>query len=164
MAEYLQPASEAGAAAIYDLIRLRIAWMDKQGLHSWNQTDYLHYYPLSYFQRMSRSGQLYALHAADGPILSAVVPLTEDERWSEHPPRRAYYLHNLVSMPDASGAGRTLLQRVEQLARQNGMDTLRLDCAADSEALNRFYEAAGYLPCGICSEGKYHGILRKKLL
>lgn len=34
MAEYLQPASEAGAAAIYDLIRLRIAWMDKQGLHS----------------------------------------------------------------------------------------------------------------------------------
>lgn len=164
MTECFQPASEADAAVIYDLIRTRIAWMDKQGLHSWNQTDYLHYYPLSYFQRMGRSGRLYALHAADGPILSAAVLLTEDERWAEHPPCRAYYLHNLVSAPDASSAGRTLLQCVERLARKSGIEALRLDCAADSEALNRFYEAAGYLPRGVCSEGEYHGILREKLL
>lgn len=25
-------------------------------------------------------------------------------------------------------------------------------------------DAAGYLPRGVCSEGKYHGILREKLL
>ncbi len=43
-------------------------------------------------------------------------------------------------------------------------DVLRLDCIRGNEAINRFYERAGYVACGECMDSPYHGILREKRL
>ena len=164
MDDIFQPASEYDVPHIYALIRARIAWMDAQGIESWNKTDYLDRFPEAYFLEKCRIGELYVLRGPDGSLRGAVVLLTEDERWNGLPPAHAYYLHNLVSAPDAHGAGRVILRDVETLARETGKNVLRLDCIRSNEAINRFYERAGYLACGECTDGLYHGILREKRL
>lgn len=159
-----QRASECDVPHIYALIRNRIAWMDDQGIESWNTTGYLDRFPEAYFLEKCHAGELYILRGADGALHGAVVLLTEDRRWDDLPPAHAYYLHNLVSAPDAHGAGRTILHDVEILARETGKEALRLDCIRSNEVINRFYEQAGYHACGECADGPYHGILREKQL
>ncbi|MEI3079559.1 MAG: GNAT family N-acetyltransferase [Oscillospiraceae bacterium] len=80
------------------------------------------------------------------------------------PPKRAWYVHNLVTAVGASGAGKAILREAEKLAGSRGMEAMRLDCADDNTRLNAWYESQGYFPCGTCIDGPYHGILREKLL
>lgn len=152
------------AEAVVQLIAERIRWMDEKGLRGWNCTHYLDIFPLSYFQQECAKEHLYVLAAEDGTVEGAVILLDEDERWAGIAPENACYLHNLVSSLHCPGAGKTILDEVESLARRNGKHSLCLDCAKDNAALNRFYENAGYLPRGNCSVGEYHGILREKAL
>ena len=152
------------AEVVYHLIEQRIHWMDENGISGWNKTDYLHYYPLRYFQQQCAAGQLYVLASDAGQVQGAVILLEEDVRWAEFAPAAAFYVHNLVSALDAHGAGAAILAGTEALAREKGKQFVRLDCAENNAALNRFYEAAGYLPRGKCTDGPYYGILREKAL
>ena len=42
-------AQNADVDQMIEIIRDRIKWMDKQGLHQWNKTDYMQQYPREYF-------------------------------------------------------------------------------------------------------------------
>lgn len=42
-------AQNADVDQMMEIIRDRIKWMDKQGLHQWNKTDYMQQYPREYF-------------------------------------------------------------------------------------------------------------------
>ena len=152
------------AEAVYHLIEQRIQWMNENGISGWNKTDYLHFYPRSYFQQQCAAGQLYVLVSDAGQVQGAVILLEEDIRWAGFAPATAFYVHNLVSALDAHGAGSVILAETETLARAGHKQFVRLDCAETNAALNRFYENAGYLPRGTCDDGPYHGILREKVL
>lgn len=150
------------ARDVFSLVTSRIAWMDAQGLVSWNTTYYLERYPLSYFETMAGEGTLYGLLGPDGRILSAGVLLREDERWPDD--AEAVYLHNFVSAADAPGAGSAFLEKAERQAAENGIVRFRLDVADGNAVMNRYYESRGYVAKGTCSEGPYQGILREKCL
>ena len=60
------------APRMIELVRERIAWMDREGLQSWNTSDYLEIYPQDYYEERAREGVLFALaRASDGKILCA---------------------------------------------------------------------------------------------
>ena len=164
MAYALRHAREEEIPAVFDLYAARVRWMDAVGIHQWNETDYLRAYPADYYMDMQRQKLLYVLEGEDGAISGAVVLLRTDERWDGCPQKRAWYVHNLVSAAGASGAGSLILREAERLAKAGGMQAMRLDCADDNARLNGWYEAQGYLPCGACTDGPYHGILREKAL
>ena len=149
------------APRMTEMVRERIAWMDREGLCSWNTSDYLAIYPLDYYEDRARRGQLFALvRPPDGAIACAGVLLEEDERWPDGLP--ALYIHHLVSALDDRGAGRAFLACAEDCARKRGLDRLRLDCYEGNEGINAYYEGLGYLPAGLCTDGPYHGVLREK--
>lgn len=149
--------------AIFDLIKQRIQWLDDHGLRGWNMTDYAARYPLSYYE--SVLDDLFVLvDSASGDVLSAGVFFSEDERWTGFDPVPAFYLHNFVSCTGAPHVGTKFLQYAEEYARTQGKQYLRLDSCQDNERLTAYYEKLGYLPCGLCDDGPYHGILRQKKL
>ena len=112
------------------------------------------------FQR----GLLFVLEGENGALLGAVVLLPEDERWDGQPSRRAWYVHNLVTAVGASGAGKAILREARKLASSRSMESMRLDCADGNARLNAWDDSQGDVPCGTCTDGPYHGLLREKLL
>lgn len=58
------PAVPEEADAVCALIAERIAWMDRMGLHGWNEQGYLQIYDRAYF----------ACHAAGGACMYCVSP------------------------------------------------------------------------------------------
>ncbi len=62
------PAVPEEADAVCALIAERIAWMDRMGLHGWNEQGYLQIYDRAYFACHAAAGRLYVLRL---PLRSA---------------------------------------------------------------------------------------------
>lgn len=165
---------------IFDLYRKRIDWMNKKGIRQWNMTDYLSIYPMAYYEEHCKNGGLFVLREEQTEqVVAAAVLLDQDERWTgefqednvEHDLVEenvfdqlapASYIHNLVTACDVKGAGKQMIQALEELAVSRGKKYMRLDCAQGQEFLNQYYEALGYHPAGAFTDGSYHGIRREK--
>ena len=159
----MRPATVAEAEAVVQLIRERIAWMDREGLHHWNMFDYLDIYPQSYFEELAALGELYVLEQ-DGEIVAAAALLEQDARWDAAQQADYYYVHHLVAKKNCPGAGTALLRFAEALGRQRGKRGIRMDSAVDSTALSRYYEKQGYFAVSTFIEGDYNGVRRVKYL
>ena len=153
---------------MFDLIRQRMAWMDRIGIRQWNVTHYDTVYPLSYYEAHRRSGEVFVLSSGDdSQILAAAVLRKDDERWQHIPgycSDRAVYLHNFASRADSPGAGSAFLKKAELYAKEMGYRYFRLDSAIDNPVLTEYYTVRGYLSVGQCIDGLYSGILRQKEL
>ena len=153
--------------AIMALVQLRIDWMNRVGLHQWNETDYFGRYPRSYWER--NIGH-FLVGDEQGRVVVAIALYDEDVRWTRDGhytgthSARAYYLHHLVTDPDHAGAGRAMMLHVEQYAVQHGVSLLRLDSAVGNQVLEHYYTSLGYTSCGTCHDQLYHGVLREKSL
>ena len=163
MAYIFQVAKPEEVETVFELYRKRICWMDDVGIHQWNTTDYLSVYPIDYYREQQSLGNLYALKK-DNSIIGAVVLLQSDDRWLDRAASSAYYVHNLVTDPSITGAGKVILVETEKLAIQNGKSFLRLDCAVDNAFLNEYYASMGFLLSGKCEDGPYIGNRREKQL
>ncbi len=163
MTYIFQAAKPQDIESVFSLYEKRVEWMNKAGIHQWNDTDYLNTYPLSYYEKQQKLGNLYVL-INEAFIVAAVVLLQEDERWKDREDSAAYYVHNLVTDPDIQGAGKTILFEAEQLAVRHGKRFMRLDCAVDNVFLNEYYSSMGYELAGQCADGPYKGNRREKML
>ena len=118
------------APRMIELVRERIAWMDREGLQSWNTSDYLEIYPQDYYEERAREGVLFALaRASDGKILCAGALLETDERWPDGLP--AVYVHHLVSAVDErgtkAGAATAVEMKRESAVMEDYIRTVYLD-------------------------------------
>lgn len=153
--------------SIMELVQRRIDWMNAVGLHQWNETDYFGRYPRSYWEYHI---PWFLVGEEQGRVVVAIALYDEDVRWTRDGvytgsfDGKAWYLHHLVTDPSVPGAGARMLEYVEQHAAGQGVVLLRLDSAVGNTALERYYTALGYTPCGTCHDRLYHGILREKRL
>ena len=148
---------------ILNLYKERVQWMDDNGFHQWNETDYLNTYQEPYFQGHLEEELLFVLRDRDtNKIAAAAVLLEKDPRWGKDIEGTAYYVHNLVTACETRGAGTQMLKCLEKLAANRGKDYIRLDCTEGHEFLNQYYESRGYEVVGSCVDELYRGILRQK--
>ena len=155
--------TSADVSYIMELIKQRIEWMDKEGINQWNKTHYLEHYPSCYYKHAAERGVLYVLSNSNNQIIASTVVLTEDERWMPTD-TDALYVHNLVAAIGERGAGKKMIQYVEELAHSQNKNFVRLDCAIGNEELNKWYEKLGYKSVGTTVDGEYQGCLREKKL
>lgn len=147
--------------AILQLIKSRIAWMDRQGLEQWNKTDYFSAYPPEYFSHEIEKGDFYVLCSGER-VIGAVALRQKDEYWQDD--GRSCYVHNLASSTDFPGAGKEILRHCEGKAAQWGKTYLKLDCQQGNQKLNSYYERLGFASIGTVEDGPYKGIKREKRL
>lgn len=149
---------------IMEIIRDRIEWMDQEGLHQWNKTNYMQRYPREYFLEGINRGEFYLAISPEQEVSGAIAMLTVDPRWENDELKDCYYLHHLAAKPQAKGAGRALLNFCEELSRKEGKECIRLDCQKGNDKLNDFYASMGYEFVGPMVEDDYEGIKREKTL
>jgi GNAT superfamily N-acetyltransferase len=160
--EYVfRPVLPEEAQKVFDLVMSRVAWMDRVGIHQWNDTKYDRRYPLYYYEQKAKDGELFVLEEK-GEFLCVGALFWEDVRWPE--PAKARYLHHFAASVDRKGIGSLFLQEAENYAKAQGMEYMRLDSAIGNKNLENYYASRGYTECGRCEDGLYKGILRQKKL
>ena len=145
-------AQNADVDQMIEIIRDRIKWMDKQGLHQWNKTDYMQQYPREYFLEGIEKGLFYVALDEQDRVAGLMALLTEDPRWAEDEPKDCYYVHHLAARSDAKGAGRALLEFCRQLSVQEGKLTeeSRQELAQTMDrSVERMAAAFELLECGV---------------
>ena len=145
-------AQNADVDQMIEIIRDRIKWMDKQGLHQWNKTDYMQQYPQEYFLEGIEKGLFYVALDEQDRVAGLMALLTEDPRWAEDEPKDCYYVHHLAARSDAKGAGRALLEFCRQLSVQEGKLTeeSRQELAQTMDrSVERMAAAFELLECGV---------------
>ncbi len=148
---------------VFALIMRRVAWMDTVGIQQWNKTKYDQWYPLEYYEKRRRLGELFVLEdTLAGRLVCVGALLHRDVRWPDR--ESAYYLHHLASDVDAQGAGGVFLQKAEEYTASRGKRYMRLDSAVGNKVLEDYYTGRGYVEAGRCTDGLYQGILRQKKL
>lgn len=151
------------APRVFSLVMSRVAWMDRVGIHQWNDTKYDQRYPLYYYEQKARDGELFVLEDAEsGEFLCVGALFHEDVRWPEQ--AKALYLHHFAAKVDLKGIGSRFLEEAERYAKACGMEYMRLDSAIGNKNLENYYTCRGYVEAGYCQDGLYKGILRQKKL
>ncbi len=145
--------------AILDIIKQRINWMDEKGLYQWNKTDYMGVYPPEYFLDLIQKEEVFVAQEGE-KVLGVMALFPEDPRWGKN--GTAFYVHHLATACGVSGLGKEMLRFAETYALEQKKDYLRLDCQQVNLPLNRYYEALGYVHCGVCIDGEYVGNLMEK--
>lgn len=147
---------------IRTLIANRIDWMNEVGIRHWNEYDYLNIFSYEYFEEMINKEYFYVAIDDKNKVIGAIGVLDEDEIWNDNV--KALYIHNLVGDLKAKGVGKFLLKEVEKIAKNKGINVLRLDAKIDDKKLNDYYESMGFKEVGTCTEGDYIGYKREKIL
>ncbi len=148
---------------MFQLILDRIKWMDKNNIKQWNVINYTEIYTRDYYEKKRKKGELFVLlDEGTNEIICAAVLQDSDKIWNDG--ENALYIHNFVSKIGKSGAGGDFLKYAIDYAKLKGKKYFRLDCAANNDKLNGYYEKHGFIRTGICEDGLYRGILREKKL
>ncbi len=157
----LRPATTAELPAIWAIIQFAIEQRRLEGSRQW-QDGYPN--PAS-LQSDLDSGVAYVLEA-DGELLLYAAILFSPEpayeqiegRWLTDGP--AMVLHRVAASAQAKGKGiaTTFFRMAEDLCRERGVPSIKVDTNFDNTAMLRILDKLGYTYCG---EVYFHGAARR---
>ena len=123
------------------------AWLGERGISQWPER-----FSPEWIAPSIQRGETW-LAECDGRTAGTITITTSDPAWPDDE-GDARYVHRLAIERWAVGLGAVLLRWASDHARQHGCRYLRLDCLSSNARLCRYYEDAGFEPCG---QGEVHG-------
>ncbi|MFD1177820.1 GNAT family N-acetyltransferase [Paenibacillus puldeungensis] len=117
-------------------------WLNSKGLSMWKANDVsvqalLEKYSMEEMRLCYDDSNLIGVY-----VIQCYDPLF----WSELRKNESGYLHKLAVCREycGKGFGRKLIYSAEQLCRERGIESLRLNCGTFRPRLRNFYEGAGF--------------------
>ncbi|WP_044339197.1 GNAT family N-acetyltransferase [Rossellomorea aquimaris] len=118
--------------------------LDEKGLLQWNDQ----YPSRDYFKEEMNDGNLYVLMVNDKVAGSVTLNDWQSPEWSEIPWKLAneWVIHALFLDPlqQGNGLGKVFIEKCEELAREKGFESIRLDAYSRNTGANSLYEKMGY--------------------
>lgn len=138
----LRPATPADHEPIDRLLSEAAAWLAREGIDYWRQ-----YRDPEQRARVIEAGITdgeFFLAIEEGEVVGMFRLLESDERWDDADD--AAYLHTITTSRDrrGQGVGAEILDQIETLCLEDGVERLRLDCGADVDGLCTYYENQGF--------------------
>ena len=127
--------------AVLSILEGVARWMVRQRIEGWR--------PDSFSRRRLAEiigcREMYLALLAGQAVGTFALQWSDEETWGRVPDN-AGYVHGLAVRRDFAGRGlgRELLRRAEDRVSRAGRNYLRLDCVAENEALNAYYQRAGF--------------------
>lgn len=150
----IEQAQIADLEIIISILEEAAHWLTSRGIDQWEPEKFRR---PAFYQRISdqiRHGLVY-LAKLDGTPAGTITLQPDDsfDRMLWEPiarPEDASYVHSLATHRAAAGVGvgRAMLHWAEQHVAAAHKPYLRLDCAADNDALCAYYERAGFTTRG----------------
>ena len=123
---------------VLSILEEAAGWLVCRGIEGWT--------PGTFSRRIAaliERGEMYLAELAGQPVGTLALQWSDEETWGETPDD-AGYVHGLAIRRDFAGTGRELLRWAENVAAESGKKYLRLDCVAENNALNDYYEQADF--------------------
>ncbi|MEA1787264.1 GNAT family N-acetyltransferase [Arenibacter sp. GZD96] len=133
-------------AAISSLTQACTKMMEQNGIYQWNY----HYPSAVVFEKDIRRNELYLLEKQNTIIgciaISSLMDLEYETVTWVTPNNHSYYIHRLAIAPNyqRQGYAHQLMDFAEDLARNKGLISVRLDTFSQNSGNQKFYESRGY--------------------
>jgi len=113
-------------------------WLQERGVEQWPPR-----FEASWVEGAVRRGETW-LVMTGGTVSGTVTLDLRDPVWDDLPGAAALYVHRMAVRRSAAGLGAATLDWSAGVARERGLEALRLDCVASNRRLRAYYEAAGF--------------------
>ena len=149
------PATDADAETVRSILLEAAQWIHAKGIDQWRIAEFTKEYVLDNIQ----GGDVFLAYDGGAPIGTVIVrrkPGPFDRQiWGERADEQAAYVHRLAirTKYHGQGLGGQILGWAEDESVRAGKAYVRLDCMADNEALNQYYQRFGFAHQGVHSAG-----------
>lgn len=122
-----------------------IAWGSSNGFQSWTPGTFADARGVgrSHLQEAVEVHGLYLVWV-DGEPAATFSLFTVDQRYWPDAGDDAVYLHKFATRRTAAGVGRRAIEWIVGEVRRLGRRYLRLDCLAENDGIQRYYESCGF--------------------
>ncbi|MGF7048677.1 ribosomal protein S18 acetylase RimI-like enzyme [Paenibacillus sp. DS2015] len=155
---------------VMELLILTAKWLHSQGSRQWS--GLLEGQDSHNMAGCISQGEVFSFRQ-NNELVGVVILMQQPSPWdidlwgeSALDSRISIYLHRLAIKRTSAGQGlgKDILHWVEKDIEYNNKDRIRLDCIADNETLNRFYQRNGYTYIGeVKGYNKYETLLNKNI-
>jgi ribosomal protein S18 acetylase RimI-like enzyme len=137
----VREARPADLDAVLSILEDAVRWMVSQRFSGWTPDSFSRRRIAEIIDR----GEMYLALLGGRAAGTFALQWTDDETWGRGKDD-AGYVHGLAIHRDFAGMalGRELLGWSEERVSRSGKKYLRLDCVAENEALNAYYQRAGF--------------------
>ena len=151
------PATANDADSVRSILLEAAQWIHAKGIDQWRISEFTKEHVLDNIQ----DGDVFLAYDGSVPVGAVILrrqPGPFDRQiWGEGADDHAAYVHRLAirTKYHGQGLGGQILGWAEDESVRAGMAYLRLDCMADNEALNRYYQRFGFVHQGVHSAGRF---------
>jgi predicted N-acetyltransferase YhbS len=145
-------------AAILEDVR---QWLAARGIVQWTRP-----FSPDWIAARIDAGELHVARRDGEPVAVVRLLWADPLFWGQRERGDAAYLHTLAVRRDRAGEGigGAVVRWAEERARACGRSFLRVDCAAENQALGAYYQRLGFTPVGPVTVGGEKMMLFEKAL
>lgn len=152
-------AVEEDIPLILNLLKERCKWFRDNKIDQWGDWYYTEKYNQDYFLKAMHQYKLYVVKEDKKLIGAFLLKSIDPKYW--HDNIESYYIHHFVGKVGYHEIGAYMLEFIENLARDNKISTLRLDCIKINPKINEYWKNCGFENRGEF-EKPYEGVLWEK--
>ncbi len=118
----------------------RVKWFKEKQIKQWSK--YLERHPKEEFIDLINNSNYFILKK-DNEIIAGFELSTNSKYWRDEK-TKAYYIYKLVIKVGYKNIGELIFEICENVAKNNNMNYLRLNCLKNNEKLNEIYNNHGF--------------------
>lgn len=157
----IEVASKKDIPAILEIIKGRCDWFLENKIDQWGDWYYKKLFNAKYFEEVFNHFVIYIVKENQKIIGTFLLKEINEKYWKDK--KRAYYIDHFTSCVGYHGVGIFMLEFIENLALENGIDCLRLEAMRSNPKLNEYWKNAGFENKGNFDE-PYEGVYWEKRL
>ena len=122
------------------LYRERMQWFKEKEIKQWSK--YLEHHPKEEFIDVINNSNYFILKK-NNEIIAGFELSTDSKYWKDEK-TKAYYIYKLVIKVGYKNIGELIFEICKNVAKNNNMNYLRLDCLKNNPILNEIYNNHGF--------------------
>jgi len=134
----------------FDLLKSASKTLQNKGVKQWDYWQNPPIEKINWVKEGFADNEFYFIENDDNTVIGMVRILEEDLTYWGKMNDNAKYVHSLIVDEKFSGndIGSKVLIKIEQEAKTDNFDFLRLDCDASNDKLCAYYESQGFVNVG----------------
>lgn len=142
----IELAVEKDIPFILEILKQRYEWFKERKIKQWTDAYYKEIHNANYLIEVMNIDKLYVVKQEDEVIGIFLLKTKDPAYWEDN--EKAYYIHHFTTKLGNSGLGAEIMNFIENLAKQDEIQYLRLDCMQANTKLNKYYENHGFKNTG----------------